>query len=87
MAFDRDVVIVGAGISGLHAALTLEAKGASVVVIEAQQRVRAHEAGGGPEQRALAGDIGFALAWRVSVRMAISPRRSARARSRAAPSR
>jgi monoamine oxidase len=39
MAFDRDVVIVGAGIGGLHAALTLEAAGLSVLVLEAQQRV------------------------------------------------
>jgi monoamine oxidase len=39
MALDRDVVIVGAGIGGLHAALTLEAKGYRVVVLEAQQRV------------------------------------------------
>ncbi|HVY66982.1 MAG TPA: NAD(P)/FAD-dependent oxidoreductase [Gammaproteobacteria bacterium] len=36
---DRDVVIVGAGIAGLHAALTLEAAGLRVLVLEAQQRV------------------------------------------------
>jgi len=36
---DRDVVVVGAGIAGLHAALTLEAAGLNVLVLEAQQRV------------------------------------------------
>ncbi|HEY9182015.1 MAG TPA: NAD(P)/FAD-dependent oxidoreductase, partial [Gammaproteobacteria bacterium] len=36
---DRDVVVVGAGLAGLHAAGTLEAAGASVLVLEAQQRV------------------------------------------------
>jgi monoamine oxidase len=38
-AIERDVVVVGAGIAGLHAALTLEAAGLNVVVLEAQQRV------------------------------------------------
>jgi len=36
---DRDVVVIGAGLAGLHAAGTLEAAGASVLVLEAQQRV------------------------------------------------
>jgi monoamine oxidase len=36
---DRDVVVIGAGIAGLHAALTLEAAGLTVLVLEAQQRV------------------------------------------------
>jgi monoamine oxidase len=36
---DRDVVVLGAGLAGLHAAGTLEAAGASVLVLEAQQRV------------------------------------------------
>jgi monoamine oxidase len=36
---DRDVVVIGAGLAGLHAALTLEAAGASVLVLEAQPRV------------------------------------------------
>jgi len=38
-AVERDVVVVGAGIAGLHAALTLEAAGMNVLVLEAQQRV------------------------------------------------
>ena len=38
-AVERDVVVVGAGIAGLHAALTLEAAGLNVLVLEAQQRV------------------------------------------------
>ena len=36
---DCDVVVIGAGLAGLHAAATLEAAGASVLVLEAQQRV------------------------------------------------
>jgi monoamine oxidase len=36
---DRDVVVIGAGLAGLHAALTLEAAGLDVLVLEAQQRV------------------------------------------------
>ena len=36
---DCDVIVVGAGLSGLHAALTLEAVGLRVLVLEAQQRV------------------------------------------------
>jgi monoamine oxidase len=36
---DSDVVVVGAGLAGLHAALELEAAGARVRVLEAQQRV------------------------------------------------
>jgi monoamine oxidase len=36
---DRDVIVIGAGIAGLHAALTLEAAGVAVLVLEAQQRV------------------------------------------------
>ena len=36
---DCDVVVIGAGLSGLHAALTLEAVGVRVLVLEAQQRV------------------------------------------------
>jgi monoamine oxidase len=40
MAFpEHDVIVVGAGLGGLHAALTLEAVGARVLVLEAQQRV------------------------------------------------
>jgi monoamine oxidase len=36
---DVDVIVIGAGLAGLHAALTLEAVGTRVLVIEAQQRV------------------------------------------------
>lgn len=36
---DRDVIVIGAGIGGLHAALTLEAAGLDTLVLEAQQRV------------------------------------------------
>jgi monoamine oxidase len=38
-AGDHDVIVIGAGLGGLHAALTLEAAGARVLVLEAQQRV------------------------------------------------
>jgi monoamine oxidase len=38
-AVDCDVIVIGAGLAGLHAALTLEATGARVRVLEAQQRV------------------------------------------------
>jgi monoamine oxidase len=36
---DFDVIVIGAGLGGLHAALTLEAVGQRVLVLEAQQRV------------------------------------------------
>jgi monoamine oxidase len=36
---DCDVLVIGAGLAGLHAALTLEAVGLKVLVLEAQQRV------------------------------------------------
>jgi monoamine oxidase len=36
---ERDVVVIGAGLAGLHAANTLETAGATVIVLEAQQRV------------------------------------------------
>jgi len=36
---DRDVIVIGAGIGGLHAALTLEAAGVDTLVLEAQRRV------------------------------------------------
>lgn len=36
---DSDVIVIGAGLAGLHAALTLEAVGQRVLVLEAQQRV------------------------------------------------
>lgn len=36
---EADVVIIGAGLSGLHAATLLEAQGARVVVIEADRRI------------------------------------------------
>ena len=36
---DFDVVVIGAGLSGLHAATTLEAAGSRVLVLEAQRRV------------------------------------------------
>ena len=39
MATDRDVIVIGAGLAGLHAALTLEAAGLGTLVLEAQQRV------------------------------------------------
>jgi monoamine oxidase len=38
-ATDCDVLVIGAGLAGLHAALTLEAVGSRVLVLEAQQRV------------------------------------------------
>jgi monoamine oxidase len=36
---DFDVIVIGAGLAGLHAALTLEAVGQRVLVLEAQERV------------------------------------------------
>jgi monoamine oxidase len=36
---DRDVVVIGAGLAGLNAALTLEAAGLDVLVLESQRRV------------------------------------------------
>ena len=36
---DFDVVVVGAGLAGLHAAATLENVGSRVLVLEAQRRV------------------------------------------------
>jgi monoamine oxidase len=36
---ERDVVVIGAGLAGLNAALTLEAAGLDVLVLEAQRRV------------------------------------------------
>jgi monoamine oxidase len=38
-AAERDVVVIGAGLAGLHAALQLEAAGLDVLVLEAQQRI------------------------------------------------
>ncbi len=36
---DADVIVIGAGLSGLHAALMLEAAGLSVIVVEAADRI------------------------------------------------
>ena len=36
---DADVIVIGAGLSGLHAALMLEAAGLSVIVVEASDRI------------------------------------------------
>ena len=38
-ATDCDVIVIGAGLAGVHAALTLEGVGMRVLVLEAQQRV------------------------------------------------
>ena len=42
-ADDTDVIVIGAGLSGLHAAQILEASGLSVTVIEADNRIGGRE--------------------------------------------